>query len=124
MPTRETIRSRIDAYFAALARLDVDGVLACYAPGCTVEVVAPGPFEGEHPAAREGLDAFFGAMSEIEFEILGVLVDGDCAAVEVRSQGRMASGAEYRNRYHDFFRFDESGRITAFREYPTYPTPE
>ena len=122
MISKEQITRSVQSFFDALASGDVDRTFACYAPGCTVQVVAPGPFEGEMVASKEALEAFFAAIPQIEFEILGVLVDGHCAAVEARSTGKLASGADYANRYHNYFRFDDDGLITAFREYPTYPT--
>jgi len=118
----DEIRTRLETFFAALGSRDVDAAMACYAPGARLEVVAPGPFGGEHVASREGLQAFFRTISEIRFEILGLLVDGHRVAVEVKSEGRLANGKPYQNRYHDYFEFDD-GRITVFREYPTFPTP-
>jgi uncharacterized protein len=122
MTRHDEFRARLETFFAALGSRNVDAAMACYAPGARLEVVAPGPFSGEFVASREGLQAFFRTISEIRFEILGLIVDGNRVAVEVKSEGRLANGKPYRNRYHDYFEF-EDGRITVFREYPTYPTP-
>lgn len=123
MTAHAEIRARLDTFFAALAARDPDAAMACYAPGARLEVVAPGPFGGEHVASREGLVAFFRTISQISFEILGFIVEGNRVAVEVKSRGRLANGKPYQNRYHDYFEF-ENGLITIFREYPTFPTPE
>ncbi len=123
MTDHDEIRARLETFFAALAARDADAAMECYAPGARLEVVAPGPFGGEHVASREGLQAFFRTISEISFEILGLIVEGSRVAVEVKSTGRLANGKPYQNRYHDYFEF-ENGRITLFREYPTFPTPE
>lgn len=122
MTRHEEVHVRLDTFFAALSARDADAAMACYAPGARLEVVAPGPFGGEHVASREGLQAFFRTISEIRFEILGLIVDGNRVAVEVKSTGRLANGTPYQNRYHDYFEFAD-GRITVFREYPTFPTP-
>jgi ketosteroid isomerase-like protein len=118
----DDVRARLETFFAALGARDADAAMACYAPGARLEVVAPGPFGGEHVASREGLQAFFRTISEIRFEILGLIVDGNRVAVEVASTGRLVDGKPYRNRYHDYFEL-EDGQITVFREYPTFPTP-
>lgn len=122
MTRQDDVRTLLETFFAALGARDVDAAMACYAPGARLEVVAPGPFGGEHVASREGLQAFFRTISEIRFEILGLIVDGNRVAVEVRSAGRLANGKPYQNRYHDYFEL-ENGRISVFREYPTFPTP-
>lgn len=122
MTRHDEFRALLERFFSALGARDVDGAMACYAPGARLEVVAPGPFSGEFVASREGLQAFFKTISEIKFEILGLIVEGNRVAVEVKSEGRLANGKPYRNRYHDYFEV-EGGRITVFREYPTYPTP-
>lgn len=111
-------RARIDAFYAALNARDVEGVLASYGPGATLEVVAPGPFAGEHRASRELLEAFFAAFEALEFTVTGLVVEGDRVAVEVRSQGKVADGSAYANRYHNFFELRD-GLIAKFREYPT-----
>ena len=108
----------IGAFYAALNARDVEGVPAAYAPGATLEVVAPGPFGGEHAASRELLEAFFAAFEALHFTVTGLVVEGNRVAVEVRSQGRAADGTDYANRYHNFFELVD-GRIARFREYPT-----
>lgn len=115
-------RRCIEAFFDALNAKDVEGVMACYAPGAMIDVVAPGPFAGRQPASAEGLRAFFRMIPELRFEILGMLVEGDRVAVELASSGRLANGQPYQNRYHDLFELAD-GRITLFREYPTFPVP-
>ena len=115
-------RRRIAVFFEALNAKDVDAVMACYAPGAMIDVVAPGPFAGRQPASAEGLRAFFRMIPELRFEILGMLVEGDRVAVELSSSGRLANGQPYQNRYHDLFELVD-GRIALFREYPTYPVP-
>ena len=122
MTSRQTNRQRIIAFFEALNAGDVDAVMACYAPGAMIDVVAPGPFAGRQPASAEGLRAFFRMIPELRFEILGMLVEGDRVAVELSSSGRLANGQPYQNRYHDLFELAD-GRIALFREYPTFPVP-
>jgi uncharacterized protein (TIGR02246 family) len=120
MAIRDDYRAVVETFFEALASGDVDRVMACYAPDALLEVVAPGPFAGARTASREGVEAFFRAIPEIRFEILGMLFDGNRVAVEAQSKGRLANGKPYQNRYHDYFEI-EDGRIVAFREYPTFP---
>lgn len=122
MSTRDEYRALLEKFFRGLSSKNVDAVMACYAPGAKLEVVAPGPFEGEMVASREGLEAFFKVIAEIQFEFRGMIVDGNKVALEVKSTGRLANGKPYKNCYHDYFEI-ENGRISAFREYPTYPVP-
>ena len=55
-------------------------------------------------------------------EHYSLIVEGDRVAVEVKSKGKLANGKPYANCYHDYFEI-ENGRISVFREYPTYQVP-
>ena len=123
MNARDTNRSRIEALYRALNAADIDGVMACYGEGARIEVVAPGPFEGEHAPSRDLLERLFQAIPELTFEIRSLLFDGNCVAAEVSSTGKLANGAPYSNRYHNLFELRD-GLIVNFREYPTYPGAE
>jgi ketosteroid isomerase-like protein len=72
----------LDAYERALARGDVDGVLACYGPRATVREPAGEPFLHRGP---RGLRRLYGAMlmnGGIPLEYGGVIDDGSACAVE------------------------------------------
>ena len=77
MNARDTNRSRIEALYRALNAADIDGVMACYGEGARIEVVAPGPFEGEHAPSRDLLERLFQAIPELTFEIRSLLFDGE-----------------------------------------------
>jgi len=116
--TAATNRARIDAFYAALNARDVAGVMACYTDDATIEVFALGPFGGKHRPSAELLGGLFDTFPVIQFEVRGVVMEGDRVAVEVRSEGENAQGEPYVNHYHNFFELRE-GRVMCFREYAT-----
>jgi len=67
MSNRDTNRTQIEALYRALNA--VDGVMAGYGDGARIEVVASGPFEGEHAPSRALLERLFQATPELTFEI-------------------------------------------------------
>jgi ketosteroid isomerase-like protein len=108
----------IERFYAAMNARDIDAILAHYAPGARLDVLAPGRFGGEQSPSREALETFYSTFPEIEFTIDAMTAEGQRVAVEVRSRGRLADGSPYANCYHNLFVVD-AGRISTFREYPT-----
>lgn len=73
-------------YFDAVARHDLDGAVACWAPGGVDRLVPVGEL-----VVPDGWRAYFtellAAMPDLEYEVLDVLEEGDRAAVRWRLRG-------------------------------------
>lgn len=74
---------------------------------------------GEHD--RDFFLGFFGGGAEmfpngVQFEVTGMVADGDKVAAEAHLTAATAMGSAYDNRYHFLFTIEE-GRIKRMKEY-------
>lgn len=104
----------VRAYYEAMNSRDLDRILEIYAEGARTWVLGTGPWAGEHPVARESLEAFLKSM-EIRFTIVSMIAEGDTVAVELESEGT-AGGRPYSNRYHNLLTIRD-GRVAYLKEY-------
>lgn len=82
-------------YFEAVARRDVDGMLACWAPGGVDNFV--GQLELAAPeGVRDYFDALFAAFPDLGFEVLELLEHEDRCVVRWRATGTFA-GARFQD---------------------------
>ena len=114
----EVNRRAVERFYAVMNARDVDAIATGYAEDARIEVMAPGPFSGEHVPSPELTRAFFDAFPELVFRVGSMTAEGDRVAVEVESQGRLADGSPYRNRYHNLFVF-RGEKVALLREYPS-----
>ncbi len=116
MPLTEN-KDIIQQFYHAMNSRDIESILNLYAPNAMIEVFHIGPYAGKRPASEEGLKAFFSAFPEIEFTIDTLVSENNQVSVQVRSNGKLADGSAYSNRYHNYFRLENS-KIVLFNEYP------
>ena len=108
-------KAAVRAYYDAMNARDVDAILATYTEDARTWVLGEGPFAGWHPVSRDMLGAFLAAFSELRFEILSMICEGDRVALEIESQG-ILNGKPYANRYHNLVTVRD-GRIAELKEY-------
>jgi glyoxylase-like metal-dependent hydrolase (beta-lactamase superfamily II)/ketosteroid isomerase-like protein len=83
-----------ETYFAALARRDLDGIAACWAPD-SVDVFV-GQTTAEGPAGVRALFAeLFGAIPDLAIEVDSIVAEGDRAAVRWHAGGIFAGESSF-----------------------------
>src|SRR5687768_1265525 len=98
MPSTETTEQSTGAiarsYFEAIARKDLDEMVAQWEPGGTGEI--HGLVELRAPATlREWFGNLFSAFPDFRFEILDVVAEGDKAAVRWHATGTFDGPARF-----------------------------
>ena len=111
---KETVRR----FYDAMNSRDIDAVLACYADGAVLDVIAEGKWGGEQAPSRQVLEGFYATFPEIRFTLGTMVAEGGRVSVDLSSQGQLANGKPYANRYHNYFEV-EGGKVAFFREFPT-----
>jgi steroid Delta-isomerase len=107
----------VDRYFAAIADLDADAFVACFAPGATShDPVGARPSEGE-----AGLRRFFGGITRT-FRRMVLTPDdtfhaGGSVAVKWTGRGETHDGVAVEYSGIDVFEVDDEGRITRLDAY-------
>lgn len=108
---RAELQAAVDAYFVALDALDVEGVVALFAPGGTLECVT----DGRAPRGAEELRAFFHGVcdgsQEMDHPVTWIAVDVPGLAVATIQDYRdvRSTGAVYDERTCNLFRFERAG---------------
>ena len=111
-------KGAVRRFYDAMNSRDIDAVLACYAYGAVLDVIAEGKWGGEQTPSRDVLEGFYATFPEIEFTLGGMVAEGDRVAVDLSSEGATKGGKPYCNRYHNYFEIRD-GKIAYFREFPT-----
>ena len=105
--------------FDALSRSDVAAIDALYAEEFVLWSPGTLPFSGTHDKA-EALELTKMITSAfprgLRFTIDAMTVEGERVAVEAHSEGRHASGRDYRNQYHFLVKIRD-GKIVMLKEY-------
>ena len=87
-------REVAENFFAALARRDLDGAAACWAPDGVDRLVGQSDAQGP-----EGVRALFGelftAIPDFQFSVESIVAEGDRAAVRWNATGTFAGDAAY-----------------------------
>jgi ketosteroid isomerase-like protein len=115
----EERRSITRAFFDALSRSDVEAVDALYAEDFVLWSPGSLPFSGTHDKAEalELTKMIAAAFPQgLRFTIDAMTVEGERVAVEAHSEGRHASGRDYRNQYHFLVKIRD-GKIVMLKEY-------
>ncbi len=105
--------------FDALSRSDVEAVDALYAEDFVLWSPGALPFSGTHDKAEalELTKMITSAFPQgLRFTIDAMTVEGERVAVEAHSEGRHASGRDYRNQYHFLVKI-RNGKIVMLKEY-------
>ena len=105
--------------FDALSRSDVAAVDALYAEDFVLWSPGALPFSGTHGKAEalELTKMITAAFPQgLRFTIDAMTVEGERVAVEAHSEGRHASGRDYRNQYHFLVKIRD-GKIVMLKEY-------
>ncbi len=83
-----------ETYFAALARRDLDGIAACWAPDGVDVLVGQATANG--PAGVRALFAeLFGAVPDFAIEVESIVAEGDRAAVRWHASGTFAGESSF-----------------------------
>lgn len=114
---RESNRSTVERYFAALQAFEEEAWIALHAPGAvTLDSSGAPPVTGrqEH---RDLFRGFFGSFDRLWVDEQRILTAPDSAAVKwtVRAAGR--DGREYVFEAVDWFEMDDDSRIRAVRRF-------
>jgi len=115
----EERRAITRALFDALSRSDVAAVDALYAEEFVLWSPGALPFSGTHDKAEalELTKMITAAFPQgLQFTIDAMTVEGERVAVEAHSEGRHASGRDYRNQYHFLVKIRD-GKIVMLKEY-------
>ena len=105
--------------FDALSRSDVAAIDALYAEDFVLWSPGTLPFSGTHDKAEalELTKMITSAFPQgLRFTIDAMTVEGERVAVEAHSEGRHASGRDYRNQYHFLVKIRD-GKIVMLKEY-------
>lgn len=103
MQTPESIRAAAAALDALLERGDVEGVTACFAPDCTIEVL--GVRLRGRGGARRWLRWLFGHVEGLRFEPALITVQDDLLVEEFLVQARLRTGGVARSRQAEVLRY-------------------
>jgi ketosteroid isomerase-like protein len=123
---RSHVRS-VQVQIEAIARGDIEGVLAEALPEVTLDIFAPPEFPWIRRACgadelRRALEQNFAAVVDQRPEITNVFAEGDTVALFGREQGRIReSGQSYDVEFVEKFTFRD-GRLFAIRIIAAYVT--
>jgi ketosteroid isomerase-like protein len=112
-PETET-RRVVDALYEAFLAGDPEGMLAQMADDVEVRFLAQGTFRGL-PAVRRFMDFAGGLLTDVNFRIRKIVVDGDVGAAIWEETARTAAGQPWENHGVDVIRV-RGGRIVALHE--------
>jgi uncharacterized protein len=125
MPTETTSDAKqvVNRYLDALTAGDIEAVRDCFAENATWTIMADLPFSGPWRGRDAIIDEFMGDLGgrlfqagNQSFEFEPLVAEGPDVVLEWRFHARTAKGAEYNNRYCNFF-VVRDGRIVEVREY-------
>ena len=109
----ETLAKAPDTYFKAVDAMDIEGVMACFAPDATLTVQTDHvTFNGAAEIRRMFTD-FFGASVSIGHEIRNIVVEPGAAKVATEQGyfGELKDGSKNDMHNCNFFDFDEAGKF-------------
>ena len=90
MQSESSIRRAAAELDEALEARDLDRVIACFTPDCTVELL--GVRLDGHEGVRRWLDWVFSHVERIEFSPRAISIDGDTFIEEFGVTGRLSNG--------------------------------
>lgn len=115
-----TPREVIESFYDKLARNDIPGLWALYAPDLTYTVTGTTPLSGTFRGLDEIREKLFvPVFSKVKELVLTpdrLIVDGGTVVALVRGQGKTADGKPYANRYAFVFEVRD-GKITEVTEF-------
>ena len=111
------IERRINEYFEAVDRLEIDPILDCFTVDAELTCVSDGRHARGHDELRTFFNGVIDGSLEMKHAITNLLVDAERgrAATEQDYHDRRSNGLVYDERTCNFFEFDESGKITRLR---------
>lgn len=112
--TTEATKAVVHAFYDAMNARDLDAILALYTDDASTWVLGEGPYAGRNPVSRALMGSFL-EMSDLRFTIVSMIAEGDRAAIELESEGKLG-GKAYRNRYHNLI-VVRDGRVAELKEY-------
>jgi len=104
----------VDAFIAAIERLDIDAAVALLHADVSYENMPMDPISGAE-AVRATLAAFLGQATEVDWPVLRQIVDGNCVANERVDRFKIGEGW-LELPVAGFFEVDD-GLITLWRDY-------
>jgi ketosteroid isomerase-like protein len=110
MSTREVVEKLYEAYLAG----DSEGMIALMADDVEVTFLGQGTFHGI-PAVREFMAFSAGLLTDMEFIIGPLIIDGDVGAAVWRETARTRDGKPWDNHGVDVIRVRD-GKIVALHE--------
>jgi ketosteroid isomerase-like protein len=110
MSTREVVEKLYEAYLAG----DSEGMIALMADDVEVTFLGQGTFHGI-PAVREFMAFSAGLLTDMEFLIGPLIIDGDVGAAVWRETARTRDGKPWVNHGVDVVRVRD-GKIVALHE--------
>lgn len=108
--TEETVRALYDAFLAG----EKDGMLAEMADDVELRFLGARVLRGKQEAS-DFMDSQAGALTDVDFQLTELVVDGDCAAGIWRETATRADGTPWRNHGVDVFRV-RAGRVVSLHE--------
>ena len=118
----KTSQGRVEEIVAAITARDGAAIQSLLAPG----VVLDYPYaQNNYPPAARGIEAVGQALSRVfdNFTQFDLVIDrlyassGGEVIVEASSNAVRNDGQEYSNSYVIIWKFDETGRVSSWREY-------
>lgn len=113
----------VDAFLAAMNRMDVDGIAALLADDATWTLAGDLPLSGRHEGRAAIMGEFLATAAalfepgSLRFELETVVTEGRYTVAEYTGTGRAADGRRtYRNHYCVVLEL-RGGHISAVREY-------
>ena len=117
-PSPEEVKATIDRYAAAVSAMDLDGIVAQFAPDARMEDPVDSVLLNGTGDIRNFFAAAFGAMTKIDFYTDGsIRIAGDKAAVGMRTDFDTPEGEAIRVESLDVFHFNTQGKITSLEAY-------
>ena len=105
----------VDAFIAAIERLDIDAAIAHLHPAVSYENMPMQPITGAE-AVRAALGSFLGAATEVDWPVIRQVVDGACVANERVDRFKIGDGW-LELPVAGFFEVNSDGLITLWRDY-------
>ena len=119
MSSTEDNKARVEAFFEALTKGDVEAFVEAYADDGHVWTAGNTLISGKRSKKeiREFAGGIYDAFPKgLKFTIFAMTAEDDRVAVQAESQGVHISGKLYHNQYHFLFRYRD-GKLVELREY-------
>lgn len=113
--TQADVRDTAEKFGGYVGAKNVEAVISCFAEDCEIEFLNV-KLKGKH-GAGEWIKWLYGHMSELRYEPVFTMSDGNVFFVEYVLVGKLHNGIDIKSRQAQIMIFDSEGRIKHFRYY-------